>query len=99
MAKSLMYDFKCPFCQDQGEYMVQPQIKFLECGCGEHKERMISSPTIKLEGLTGDFPTAADRWANVHEQAARVSRKRNEGKYDADNTPTVIADSSGNIRL
>lgn len=48
-------------------------------------EVLMSSPLCKLEGITGAFPSAADRWANVHEQAARVGAKRNEGKYDDPN--------------
>jgi len=36
----------------------------------------------KLEGITGDFPTAYDRWAKVHEEANRQARKR-EAEADA----------------
>jgi hypothetical protein len=41
--------------------------------------RVISAPRIALEGITGDFPTAADAWARKHEEATRIANKRREG--------------------
>lgn len=54
--------------------------------CGSNELIVLpSTPRSKLEGITGAFPSAADRWANVHEQAAKVGAKRNAGKYDDPN--------------
>ena len=39
--------------------------------CQEKSPRVVTAPTIKLEGVTGHFPTAADRWARIHEQEAK----------------------------
>jgi len=33
-------------------------------------------PSIKLDGTTGDFPTAYDRWANIREQNRKVKGKK-----------------------
>jgi len=41
--------------------------------------RIISMPRIALEGVSGDFPTAADAWARKHEEATRIANKRREG--------------------
>jgi hypothetical protein len=30
-----------------------------------------------LEGLTGAFPSAAEKWARKHEEAARAYQKKN----------------------
>jgi hypothetical protein len=39
--------------------------------------RVISAPRIKLEGISGAFPTASDAWANKHIEATKQARKRN----------------------
>ena len=36
-------------------------------------------PTIKLEGLSGAFPTAYDAWKNKHIEAAKIGNKRKYG--------------------
>lgn len=79
-----MYEFLCP------EHGLQEALRPSETttiicprdGCTREAQRAISKPRIRLEGISGSFPTAADRWARVHEEAARVANKRNEGKYD-----------------
>jgi len=42
------------------------------CVCGGSARYKISAPLFKLEGVTGDFPTAADKWAKDHEKAAKI---------------------------
>jgi hypothetical protein len=36
-------------------------------------------PTIKLEGLSGAFPSAYDAWQRKHVEAARQGNKRKYG--------------------
>ena len=47
--------------------------------CQSIATRIISAPNIMLEGVTGDFPTAADAWVRKREQKTRLANKRNEG--------------------
>ena len=35
--------------------------------CGKTSPYKVSSPTPKLEGISGDFPSAADKWAKDRE--------------------------------
>lgn len=92
-----MRDLECKSCGRVTEFF-RPDAEFdqikatghhegIECPtCGGVEfEVQRSCPRAVLEGVTGAFPTAADRWATVHEQAARVGAKRNEGKYDDPN--------------
>lgn len=39
--------------------------------CGKDTQYMVAAPRVKLEGITGHFPTAADKWANLHEKEAK----------------------------
>lgn len=39
--------------------------------CGTTSRRLPSATKSILEGITGHFPDAADRWARRHEEAAR----------------------------
>jgi hypothetical protein len=42
------------------------------CGeCGQEAKRIISPIRVSLEGTSGDFPSAADKWAKRHEKAAK----------------------------
>jgi len=38
--------------------------------CAKDTQYMVSSPRIKLEGITGHFPTAYDRFTRIHEKEA-----------------------------
>lgn len=72
-----MFDFHCKSCGDEFEKLVDTNIRTVTCECGGEASRMISTPTIGLDGTNPDFPTAYDKWANVREQRARVTAKRN----------------------
>jgi len=71
-----LFDFKCK--RGHTTESLQPvDKKAIACPACEMKAyRMISPVRSKLEGITGAFPTAYDRWAINHEEAARVARKR-----------------------
>ena len=34
--------------------------------CGKESKKILNTPTIKLEGLSGDFPDAHAKWAKKH---------------------------------
>jgi hypothetical protein len=72
-----IFEFRC--VKDHvSEKFVDDEVRSIECPhCRNEASRIISSPRIRLEGITGAFPSAADAWARKHEQATRVAQKRN----------------------
>tara|TARA_R110000744_G_scaffold123618_2_gene228951 strand:- start:1356 stop:1592 length:237 start_codon:yes stop_codon:yes gene_type:complete len=74
-----MFEFRCAEKHTVESY-VDETVNALECPvCQCMSLRIISAPRISLEGVTGDFPTAADAWARKHEEATRIAEKRREG--------------------
>ena len=70
----ILYDFKCAECGAVQEKLVdrnesgQP----LPCDlCSADAVRVISPVRSNLEGLSGHFPDAADKWAKRHEKEGR----------------------------
>ena len=72
----ILNDFIC----DNGhvtERYTDHYIKEIQCShCDLLAQRQLASPRSKLEGITGAFPTAYDRWATVHEQVAKVAQSK-----------------------
>ena len=79
MSKLILYDFECP----QGhtfESLVPPGQLESECPvCDKQAKRLVSIPTVKLEGYSGDFPTAYDRWAKVHKEGTKQAYLKKHG--------------------
>jgi hypothetical protein len=74
-----MFEFRCGEGHITEEY-IDSEVNAIECPvCQCMSLRIISAPRIALEGITGDFPTAADAWAKKHEEATRIAYKRREG--------------------
>ena len=72
-----MFDF---LCQDghESERLVDDSIRIIECpACGKDANRLVSSPQVKLEGFTGAFPDAYDRWSKVRAEKLKQEQKRN----------------------
>ena len=68
----ILYDFKCS-CGNEFEGLANIIDYTKECSnCGYQASRVISAPTIRLEGVTGHFPTAADKWTKMHEKMGQV---------------------------
>ena len=66
-----MFEFQCVKGHIT-EKFVDTEVTVVECPhCRNDASRIISSPRVSLEGLTGAFPGAAMKWAKMHEQAAR----------------------------
>lgn len=72
-----MFDFHCRDCGDTFEMFTDERNRTAQCDCGGKAHRMISKPGIRLDGTSGDFPTAYDRWASVREANARIKARRN----------------------
>ena len=73
-----IFEFKC--AKDHlTEKLVDDEVRSIECPhCRNEASRIISSPRISLEGITGAFPSAHDAWARKHEEATRVAYKKQQ---------------------
>lgn len=66
-----LFDFKCPNNHIE-ERFVQSDIREVKCSlCDKIAERIISPVATKLDGISGDFPGAAIKWARQHEKASK----------------------------
>ena len=72
-----MFDFFC----DNGhvtERLVDDSVGSIICPqCGKDAVKAVSAPSIKLEGFTGAFPDAYDRWARVRAEKLQQEKKQN----------------------
>ncbi len=70
------FDFQC----EDGhlnEHFVEMSIRNITCKeCCKDSVRIISSPQIKLEGITGSFPGAADKWVKKRAEKLQQERKQ-----------------------
>ena len=74
-----IYEYKCNKCQHIDEHLVKldSRMEYQECSiCGAKSSFKISTPRISLDGCSGDFPTAADRWVKLKEGKAKAEAKR-----------------------
>lgn len=66
----MIFDFKCP-TGHVTESLVDAAIFKAPCKiCSETAARQISAPKAMLDGTSGHFPGAADKWARQHERGA-----------------------------
>lgn len=71
----VMLDFGCS-CGNTTERFVDSATQDINCECGSKAIRVLATPTIKLEGLSGSFPGAHSKWADIREANARIKGKR-----------------------
>jgi hypothetical protein len=65
----LIFDFRCAN-EHTHESWVESSVHTDQCPeCELTATRIISGTSFKLEGVSGDFPTAADKWTKLHERA------------------------------
>lgn len=68
----ILFDFECIKCNHREELLVKRDVRQADCPkCDGKMIRLISPVRSNLEGHTGHFPTAADKWAKKHEVAGR----------------------------
>ena len=71
----ILYDFKCDRCDTVHEALSKrgsnSEFHSVCPSCGEVALRTITPIRFKLEGHSGDFPTAAAKWERQHEKAGR----------------------------
>lgn len=74
MARRL-YDFKCEK-NHQVESFVDEAVKEISCDvCGEMATRMISTPTIYLDPVSGLYPSATAKWSKMRAEKLALERK------------------------
>ena len=72
-----MFDFCCGGCGELFEKFVDSEYKSVECPeCQQAATRLIGMPTVRLEGITGAFPGAHEKWARIREDNARSKATR-----------------------
>jgi len=75
-----LYDFRCVTSPSH----ITEEFTDFDSGftprckeCGSETKRVISPVRFDLEGLSGDFPTAADKWVKKREEKLALERKQN----------------------
>jgi hypothetical protein len=73
----IINDFLC----DEGhvtEALRDDSVRTISCPiCGKDAVKAVSAPTIKLEGFSGAFPDAYDRWTRVRAEKLKQEQKQN----------------------
>ncbi len=70
-----LFDFRCP-CGKLFEDLVKSDVTTSRCSCGLDAKRVISPVRSNLEGISGDFPDAHDRWVKRREQHMAHERRQ-----------------------
>lgn len=69
------WDFLCDRGHRQ-ERFIDSDCKVVLCTeCGAHAVRQLAAPRSKLEGFSGAFPSAADKWERNRESHMRKEKK------------------------
>lgn len=66
-------------CQDNhlSEAYIDDSERMISCKeCGKDAHRIVSKPSMKLEGITGDYPTAYDAWERKRAEKLKEERKK-----------------------
>jgi len=78
-----LFDFRCS-TGHVFEAFVESDVRLRYCTqCKTIAQRQIAAPHIVLDGISGDFPTAADKWEKRRESHMKQERKnqQNHGTY------------------
>lgn len=70
-----MYDFKCEQ-NHQMESFVDETVKEVACDvCDGVATRIISTPTISLDPVSGLYPSATTKWAKMRAEKLALEKK------------------------
>ena len=73
-----IFDFQCA-AGHKHEQFVNADTRTVKCEtCGKPAQRLIAAPRCQLEGITGDFPSAAMKWEANRESHMKKERKNQE---------------------
>jgi hypothetical protein len=70
-----LFDFRCPDGH-KFEDLVKSNVTTSRCSCGLDAKRIISPVRSNLEGISGDFPDAHDRWVKRRESHMAYERRQ-----------------------
>jgi hypothetical protein len=80
----VLNDFVCPKGHRK-EYFVENHRKTTGCDtCGAEATKVQTSIRFRLEGVSGDYPTALDKWVKN-----RKEKLKQEQKYEASTGETL----------
>jgi hypothetical protein len=71
-----MYEFACD-CGQRTEALVGYETTQVLCGCGGFAHRVVSAPSINLEGWSGNFPSSWMKFDQKHRDKLAAERKAN----------------------
>jgi hypothetical protein len=73
-----LFDFICGDGHTT-ERLIDETLRTTTCStCGQTAIRMVAAPRIALEGITGAFPGAADKWVRVRAEKHRQEQKASQ---------------------
>lgn len=75
----LLFDFKCDKCGELTEGWAESSATDATVACehcGGTAKRIISGVTFKLDGISGDFPTAYEQWDKKRQKQMKWERSR-----------------------
>lgn len=73
----VLNDYYCTQCGIINEHFLENDVDQTICHvCGGDARKVISAVNFQLEGTSGHFPTAADKWVKKREQKMKEERKR-----------------------
>jgi hypothetical protein len=78
-----VFDFRC-VNGHVSEHFEEAGTCAVQCPtCQQMALRLVSAPRAKLEGITGAFPSAADKWEKnrASHMARERKNKENHGSY------------------
>ena len=67
----IMREFRCQECTTKFEKFIDNSIATVRCSCGGLANKVVSAVRCVLDPISGHFPSATDRWAKYHEDAAK----------------------------
>jgi hypothetical protein len=71
-----IYEFVCD-CGQRTESLTDYETDSVQCLCGGLAHRVISAPSISLEGWSGNFPSAWGKFDKKHRDKLAQERKAN----------------------
>lgn len=70
------FDFKCEHGHVT-EMFVASETREIDCPvCGFTAKRLISTPRVSLDGISGAFPGAADKWVQQRAEKLKVAQSK-----------------------
>jgi DNA-directed RNA polymerase subunit RPC12/RpoP len=76
-----IFEYRCSECNERFESYRDYEDKEIVHECGGMSHRVISAPKLDYlhMGVSLDNPTAADKWAKMHRDAARKANLEKRG--------------------